>query len=130
MTHLPAVHYSMGGLWTQFVKGSYSPAEARKKHASGTPAPIDWKVGQGMLHGAATNMMTNIEGLYAFGEVNFAYHGANRLAPTPCSRALRRPLLRPLRGQLRARRQARQDARLGHGLRRPSTLPPPRKPIA
>ncbi|MEY3229921.1 MAG: succinate dehydrogenase flavoprotein subunit [Planctomycetota bacterium] len=79
MRIFPAVHYSMGGLWTQFVKGSYNPAEARKKHASGTPAPIDWKVGQGMLHGAPTNMMTNIEGLYAFGEVNFAYHGANRL---------------------------------------------------
>jgi succinate dehydrogenase / fumarate reductase flavoprotein subunit len=32
-----------------------------------------------MLLGAPNNMMTNIPGLYAFGEVNFAYHGANRL---------------------------------------------------
>jgi succinate dehydrogenase / fumarate reductase flavoprotein subunit len=33
----------------------------------------------GMQLGAPNNSMTNIPGLYAFGEVNFAYHGANRL---------------------------------------------------
>ena len=32
-----------------------------------------------MQLGAPNNMQTNIPGLYAFGEVNFAYHGANRL---------------------------------------------------
>ena len=32
-----------------------------------------------MQPGAHNNAMTNIEGLYAFGEVNFAYHGATRL---------------------------------------------------
>lgn len=79
MRIFPAVHYSMGGLWTQFVKGSYNPQTARNKHKSGSPAPIDYKVGHGMQLGAPTNMMTNIPGLYAFGEVNFAYHGANRL---------------------------------------------------
>lgn len=32
-----------------------------------------------MAYGDPINMMTNIKGLYAFGEVNFAYHGATRL---------------------------------------------------
>jgi len=58
MRIFPAVHYSMGGLWTQFVpKGD----------------------GRGLVLGEPTQMMTNVRGLYAFGEVNFAYHGANRL---------------------------------------------------
>lgn len=79
MKIFPAVHYSMGGLWTQFVKGSYNPGEPRTKHESGTTAPIGSAVGQGMDYGNPLNMMTNIPGIYAFGEVNFAYHGANRL---------------------------------------------------
>lgn len=79
MKIFPAVHYSMGGLWTQFTRGSYNPAEPRTKHRSGSPAPIGAEVGQGMQLGALNNMMTNVQGLYAFGEVNFAYHGANRL---------------------------------------------------
>jgi len=79
MRIFPSVHYSMGGLWTGFAKGSYNPAEAREKHKSGSVAPIDAKIGQGMQMGAVENARTNIEGLYAFGEVNFAYHGANRL---------------------------------------------------
>jgi succinate dehydrogenase / fumarate reductase, flavoprotein subunit len=58
MKIFPAVHYSMGGLWAGFVK--------------------DEKTG-GLLRGAPSNMMTNIPGLYAMGEVSFAYHGANRL---------------------------------------------------
>lgn len=40
---LPAVHYSMGGLWVDY------------------------------------NQMTNIPGLFAAGEVDYQYHGANRL---------------------------------------------------
>jgi succinate dehydrogenase / fumarate reductase flavoprotein subunit len=36
-------------------------------------------VAQGMELGATNNAMTTVQGLYAFGEVNFAYHGANRL---------------------------------------------------
>ncbi|MBA4028915.1 MAG: succinate dehydrogenase flavoprotein subunit [Planctomyces sp.] len=79
MRIFPAVHYSMGGLWTQFTKGSYAPPQPLTKHKSGARAPIGAEPGQGMLPGAPNNMMTNVRGLYAFGEVNFAYHGANRL---------------------------------------------------
>lgn len=79
MRIFPAVHYSMGGLWTQFVKGGYNPAQPRAKHRSGSPSPLGSDPGLGMQPGAPTNAMTNLPGLYAFGEVNFAYHGANRL---------------------------------------------------
>jgi succinate dehydrogenase / fumarate reductase flavoprotein subunit len=58
MKIFPAVHYTMGGLWAGFTK--------------------DEKTG-GLKMGAPNNMMTNIPGLYAMGEVSFAYHGANRL---------------------------------------------------
>src|SRR5688572_26191012 len=58
MKIFPAVHYSMGGLWTTFTK--------------------DDKTG-GLKRGAPNNTMTNVPGLYAMGEVNFGYHGANRL---------------------------------------------------
>ncbi len=58
MKIFPAVHYSMGGLWAGCTK--------------------DPKTG-GLKAKDPKNMMTNIPGLYAMGEVNFAYHGANRL---------------------------------------------------
>jgi succinate dehydrogenase / fumarate reductase flavoprotein subunit len=58
MKIFPAVHYSMGGLWVTFTK--------------------DEKTG-GLKAGDPKNMSTNIPGLYAMGEVSFAYHGANRL---------------------------------------------------
>jgi succinate dehydrogenase / fumarate reductase flavoprotein subunit len=58
MKIFPAVHYTMGGLWAGFTK--------------------DEKTG-GLKMGAPNNMMTNIPGLYAMGEVSFAFHGANRL---------------------------------------------------
>ena len=58
MKIFPGVHYSMGGLWTQ-----YTPQDDLK----------------GMVEGAPNSMMTNVPGLYAFGEVNYQYHGANRL---------------------------------------------------
>jgi succinate dehydrogenase / fumarate reductase flavoprotein subunit len=32
-----------------------------------------------MVNGSHYNMMTNVKGLYAFGEVNYQYHGATRL---------------------------------------------------
>jgi len=58
MKIFPAVHYTMGGMWAGFVK--------------------DPKTG-GLKFGEPANMMTNVAGLYAMGEVSFAYHGANRL---------------------------------------------------
>jgi len=79
MKIFPSVHYSMGGLWTTFTPGAYQPAEPAGKHEPGMIPPVGTEVGQGMAYGAPNNMMTNIAGLYAFGEVNFAYHGATRL---------------------------------------------------
>ncbi|MHC5002339.1 MAG: succinate dehydrogenase flavoprotein subunit [Planctomycetota bacterium] len=58
MKIFPGVHYSMGGLWTTY-----------------TPKP-DLK---GLEPNAPDQMMTNVPGLYAFGEVNYQYHGATRL---------------------------------------------------
>ncbi len=58
MKIFPGVHYSMGGLWT-----TYAPCEDLK----------------GLELGAPKSMMTNIPGLYAFGEVNYQYHGGTRL---------------------------------------------------
>lgn len=57
MRIFPAVHYSMGGLWVDYEK-----------------AP-DGR----LVVGSARNQATNIGGLYAAGEVDYAYHGANRL---------------------------------------------------
>jgi len=58
MKIFPAVHYSMGGLYTVYTA-------QQDNH--------------GMELGAPNNMQTNIPGLYAFGEVNYAYHGGTRL---------------------------------------------------
>ncbi len=79
MRIFPAVHYSMGGLWTTYTPGDYKPESPLPAHKSGNPVPIDANPGHGLTIGAPNNMMTNITGLYAFGEVNFAYHGATRL---------------------------------------------------
>ncbi|MEX0669250.1 MAG: succinate dehydrogenase flavoprotein subunit [Pirellulales bacterium] len=57
MKIFPAVHYSMGGLWVDY-----------EKSASG-----------GMLEGSPRNQQTNIPGLFAIGECDYQYHGANRL---------------------------------------------------
>ena len=79
MKIFPAVHYTMGGLWTDYTPGAYKPEQPCPGHKSGSLVPIDAQPGHGLTIGAPNNMMTNIPGLYAFGEVNFAYHGANRL---------------------------------------------------
>jgi succinate dehydrogenase / fumarate reductase flavoprotein subunit len=68
MKIFPAVHYSMGGLYTVYE------AQEHEKVAGDQGQTI-----VGMKHGAPKNMMTNIPGLYAFGEVNYQYHGATRL---------------------------------------------------
>lgn len=79
MRIFPSVHYSMGGLWTTYTPGSYRPATPAGEHRAGDTPPVDAAPGRGMKPGAINNAMTNIRGLYAFGEVNFAYHGATRL---------------------------------------------------
>lgn len=57
MKIFPAVHYSMGGLWAGYAKS-----------ADG-----------GLVPANPINQMTNIPGLYAIGECDYQYHGANRL---------------------------------------------------
>ena len=79
MRIFPAVHYSMGGLWTTYTPGDYQPDQPLSEHKPGSDVPIDAEPGHGLKIGAHNNAMTNINGLYAFGEVNFAYHGATRL---------------------------------------------------
>ena len=57
MKIFPAVHYSMGGLWADY-----------ERTAAG-----------GLVPGSPRNQQTNIPGLYAIGECDYQYHGANRL---------------------------------------------------
>ena len=57
MRVFPAVHYSMGGLWVDFERASNGS----------------------IAEGSPRNQATNIPGLYAAGEVDYQYHGANRL---------------------------------------------------
>ncbi|HEX3656766.1 MAG TPA: succinate dehydrogenase flavoprotein subunit [Pirellulales bacterium] len=57
MKIFPAVHYSMGGLWVDY-----------QRTAAG-----------GLQLGSPRNQATNIPGLYAIGECDYQYHGANRL---------------------------------------------------
>ena len=57
MKIFPAVHYSMGGLWVDYERTA-----------------------DGFLDlGSHKNHMTNVPGLYAIGECEYQYHGANRL---------------------------------------------------
>jgi succinate dehydrogenase / fumarate reductase, flavoprotein subunit len=53
----PAVHYTMGGLWCDYELNSDG----------------SWNVD------SPRNQMTNVPGLYAAGEADYQYHGANRL---------------------------------------------------
>lgn len=57
MKIFPAVHYSMGGLWATY-----------QRTAEG-----------GLVPGAPDNQQTNVPGLFAIGECDYQYHGANRL---------------------------------------------------
>ncbi len=57
MKIFPAVHYTMGGLWVDY-----------ERTAAG-----------GLQLGSPQNQVTNIPGLYAIGECDYQYHGANRL---------------------------------------------------
>ena len=58
MKIFPATHYSMGGIWVDYE--------------------TDANTG-GMVRVHPKNHATSIPGLYACGEADFAYHGANRL---------------------------------------------------
>jgi len=57
MKIFPAVHYSMGGLWVDY-----------ERSAEG-----------GLNIGSTRTHATNIPGLFAIGECDYQYHGANRL---------------------------------------------------
>jgi succinate dehydrogenase / fumarate reductase flavoprotein subunit len=57
MKIFPAVHYSMGGLWCDY-----------ERTAAG-----------GLALGSPRNQQTNVPGVYAIGECDYQYHGANRL---------------------------------------------------
>ena len=57
MKIFPAVHYSMGGLWADY-----------EKSADG-----------GLRVGSPRNQQTNVPGIFAAGECEYQYHGANRL---------------------------------------------------
>jgi succinate dehydrogenase / fumarate reductase flavoprotein subunit len=57
MRVFPAVHYSMGGLWVDFE---------RQQNGS-------------LVKDSPRNQATSIPGLYAAGECEYQYHGANRL---------------------------------------------------
>jgi succinate dehydrogenase / fumarate reductase flavoprotein subunit len=57
MKIFPAVHYTMGGLWVDYEKSGNG----------------------GLQLGSPKNQVTNIPGLYAIGECDYQYHGANRL---------------------------------------------------
>jgi succinate dehydrogenase / fumarate reductase flavoprotein subunit len=69
MKIFPSVHYSMGGLYTGYT-------EEKRQPVPGDPGDAQ---AIGMKLGDPGNMMTNIPGLYAFGEVNYQYHGGTRL---------------------------------------------------
>ena len=57
MEIFPAVHYSMGGIWTDYTRTD-----------------------EGLIdHQSPANQMTSIPGLYAAGEADYQYHGGNRL---------------------------------------------------
>ena len=57
MKIFPAVHYSMGGLWCDYERSAEGGLEV----------------------GSPRNQQTNVPGIFAVGECDYQYHGANRL---------------------------------------------------
>ena len=66
MEIFPAVHYSMGGIWTDYTPTS--------------DGLIDYQ--------SPNNQMTSITGLYAAGEADYQYHGGNRLGANSLLRCI------------------------------------------
>ncbi len=58
MKIFPGVHYSMGGLWVDYERNNDTG---------------------GLVLGSPRNQHTNVPGLFAIGETDYQYHGANRL---------------------------------------------------
>lgn len=58
MKIFPAVHYTMGGLWADYEKNATTG---------------------GLVDGSPRNQHTNLPGIFAIGEADYQYHGANRL---------------------------------------------------
>ncbi len=58
MKIFPAVHYSMGGLWVDYERNDDTG---------------------GLAMGSPRNQHTNVPGIFAIGEADYQYHGANRL---------------------------------------------------
>jgi len=57
MKIFPAVHYSMGGLWCDYDRSAEG----------------------GLQRGSPRNQHTNVPGIFAIGECDYQFHGANRL---------------------------------------------------
>ncbi len=57
MKIFPAVHYTMGGLWCDYQRNQEG----------------------GLVIGSPRNQQTNIPGIFAIGECDYQFHGANRL---------------------------------------------------
>lgn len=101
MKIFPAVHYIMGGLWVDY-----------KRSAEG-----------GLVQGSPVNQVTNIPGLYAIGECDYQYHGANRLGANSLlscifSGLITAPGVQTLLGSLKGGSAADQPAALFDGARR------------
>ncbi len=81
MKIFPGMHYSMGGLWATYTAaGDVDRVRSGELRIENTE---NWdpnsRPSLGMELGAPNSMVTNIQGLYAFGEVNYQYHGGTRL---------------------------------------------------
>lgn len=101
MKIFPAVHYIMGGLWVDY-----------KRSPEG-----------GLVQGSPVNQVTNIPGLYAMGECDYQYHGANRLGANSLlscifSGLITAPGIQTLLGSLKGGSAADQSPTLFEGARK------------